>query len=136
MKIAGYSGKSLIEKLGLKDGSRSFFINPPKGFFELLGKIPNGVKIRQKLSGEIDFIHFFTRDKKEFEKKLPSLIKHLSKNGMLWISWPKMSSGISSDLTENIIRNISLENGLVDVKVCAIDENWSGLKLVFRLKDR
>ena len=111
-------------------------MNQPGHYFDLLGKIPESISIKKKLSGEIDFIHFFTKNKKEYLTNLPKLQKHLNKNGMLWISWPKKASKIPTDLNEDIIRNIALTNGLVDVKVCAIDENWSGLKLVYRLKDR
>ena len=133
---AGYSGKPLIVKLGIKEGFTIFVINPPVNYYEMLGKLPPAVSIKKNLSSETDFIHFFTENKKEYLSKLASLKKNLSKSGMLWISWPKRSSKITTDLNENIIRDIALKNGLVDVKVCAIDDIWSGLKLVYRLKDR
>jgi hypothetical protein len=133
---AGYSGKPLLLKLGLKEGSGFLCINPPSNYFKLLGKFPSKVRILQKLGGEIDLIHYFTKSSFELRKELPVLKKHLSKSGMLWISWPKKSSRIETDLNEDIIRNFALSGGLVDVKVCAIDEVWSGLKLVYRLKDR
>ena len=133
---AGYSGKPLIIKLGIKPGFTICLINPPDNYFRILGELPKRVNIKKKLSGESDFIHFFTGNKKQYISKIPTLKKHFAKNGMLWISWPKKSSKIPTDLNENIIRACALENGLVDVKVCAIDKNWSGLKLVYRLKDR
>ncbi len=111
-------------------------MNQPEHYFDLLEKIPNSISIKEKLRGEIDFIHFFTKNKKDCLAILPKLKKHLSKNGMLWISWPKKASKIPTDINEDIIRSIALSCGLVDVKVCAIDESWSGLKLVYRLKDR
>ena len=133
---SGYSGKPLIVKLGLKPGFTVFILNQPENYFEILGELPEGISVKKKSSAEIDFIHFFTKDQKEYTAKLLSLKKNLAKNGMLWISWPKKTSSITTDLNENIIRDIALENGLVDVKVCAVDDNWSGLKLVYRLKDR
>lgn len=133
---AGYSGKPLIAKLGIKPGFAVFILNQPENYFNILGSLPAEINIKNKLTGDIDFIHFFTQSKKEYSAKLLSLKKHLSKNGMLWISWPKKSSDVQTDLNENIIRDMALKNGLVDVKVCAVDDNWSGLKLVYRLKDR
>ncbi len=133
---AGYSGKPLIVKLGIKEGFTICVINQPENYFEILGGLPPGVKIVKKLSGILDFIHIFIESKKEYELKFFSVKKYLTKNGMIWISWPKKSSKIPTDLNENIIRDFALENGLVDVKVCAVDDNWSGLKLVYRVKDR
>jgi hypothetical protein len=135
-KISGYSGTPLVKKLGIKEGCNCAVNNAPEGFFDLLGELPSAVTISNKLSGHFDYIHFFTLNKNELTKKFPLLKKALNKNGMLWISWLKRSSKLQSDLTEDIIRNIALKNGLVDIKVCAIDDLWSGLKLVYRLKDR
>lgn len=135
-KTDGYSGKSLIEKLGLKEGSGFLHINSPEGYLKLLAPLPKNLRLHKKPEGEIDFIHFFTASEAELTAQLPLLKKHLAKNGMLWISWPKKSSKMTSDLTENKIRAAALNEGLVDVKVCAFDQTWSGLKLVYRLKDR
>ena len=120
----------------MKEGSDLFFINTPKNYLDLLGALPSTSKVLKKPAGEIDFIHFFTKSHKELLNELPKLKKHLKKDGMMWISWPKKSSKVKTDITEDLIRNAALDIGLVDVKVCAIDEIWSGLKLVYRLKDR
>ena len=136
LTASGYSGKPLIVKLGIKEGFTIFAMNQPENYFDILGELPGEVSVKSRLSGEMDFIHFFTKDKKELSSNLLNLKKHLNKNGMLWVSWPKKSSKIPTDITEDTIREIALPKGLVDIKVCAIDENWSGLKLVYRLKDR
>jgi hypothetical protein len=102
----------------------------------LLGKLPSETIILKKQTKETDFIHFFTTQKSELEQTFSFLKNLLSKNGMLWISWPKRISGVNSDLGENIVREIGLKHGLVDIKVCAVDETWSALKFVFRIKDR
>lgn len=133
---AGYSGTPLIKKLGIKEESIVIIINPPNGYTEYLGELPPGAALKNKLNGKFDFIHYFTKSRADFEKKYPALKKALNKDGQLWVSWPKKSSKVTTDLTEDVIRNYALKNGLVDVKVCAIDETWSGLKLVYRLKDR
>lgn len=134
--MAGYSQRPLVEKLGLKEGYKVLFLNPPAGYEDTLGKLPgNAVRVR-KLKGPLDFIHFFTKKKLELEAKFSTMIKELTPNGMIWISWPKGSSKVETDLNDNKVREIGLKNGMVDVKVCAVDEVWSGLKFVFRLKDR
>lgn len=136
MEQAGYSKRPLRDKLGIKAGQRISIINPPEGFGELLGELPEGVELRVELEGTLDFIHFFTTQRDELAEKFPALKAALAQNGMLWISWPKGASKIPTDLNENTIRNLGLNAGLVDVKVAAIDQNWSGLKFVYRLKDR
>ena len=134
--MAGYSGTPLLKKLGLKPGSRVYVYQAPKDYFSWLSPLPEGVKIMDKLSGAMDFVHLFVRDRKAFEKEFARARKVLTDDGMLWVSWPKKSSKVDTDLDENIIRDYGLEQGLVDVKVCAVDEVWSGLKFVVRLKDR
>lgn len=133
---AGYSKKSLVEKLGIKSGYKIIIINTPGNYYKELGKLPKDVIEVKNLSNNIDFIHFFTKTKKELENTFPKLKKSIAQNGMIWISWLKTSSIIQTDLNENKVREIGLKNGLVDVKVCAVNENWSGLKFVYRLKDR
>jgi hypothetical protein len=133
--MAGYSGKSLIEKLGLKEGQKVLFLQTPPDYQKTLGEVPP-ITFAQKLERELDFIHLFTKDRKELKKVFPQLKEHLADNGMIWISWPKKASKIPTDLDENGIREIGLSTGLVDVKVCAVDDIWSGLKFVIRLKDR
>ena len=133
---AGYSKKSLVEKLGIKEGFAISIIGAPKNYAATLGKLPSSVKRSKKLEGPLDFLQFFCSRSSRLEDSFPALKEALSPNGMLWVSWPKASSGVPTDLTENVVRDVGLRNGLVDVKVCAVDEIWSGLKFVFRLKDR
>jgi hypothetical protein len=133
---AFYSKRSLVEKLGIKDGFAISIIGAPKDYAVTLGKLPSVVKQSKKLKGPLDFLQFFCSRRSRLEANFPSLKEALSPSGMLWVSWPKVSSAVPTDLTENVVREIGLRNGLVDVKVCAVDEIWSGLKFVFRLKDR
>jgi len=138
MPGAGYSETPLIKKLGLKPGERSCFLNAPEGFPKTLGALPMGIQLIQRLpkTRSLDFIHFFTKDRNKLEKIFPQLKAALNFDGTLWVSWPKGSSKVTTDLNENIVREVGLDNGLVDVKVAAIDETWSGLKFVYRVEDR
>lgn len=134
--MAGYSGTPLQKKLGIKPGMRMFILQSPPNYFEWISPLPPDVTIDKKLNKETPFIHLFSTERKLFEKEFVRLMKCLSKDGMLWVSWPKKSSKVSTDLDENIIREFGLKEGLVDVKVCAVDDVWSALKFVFRLQDR
>lgn len=134
--MAGYSGTPLQKKLGIKGGLSVFILQPPDSYFDWISPLPPDVKIKSKLVGEVDFIHLFVREQKIFSKEFIRCKKQLRKDGMMWISWPKKASNVPTDLDENIIRDFGLKNGLVDVKVCAVDEVWSGLKFMFRIKDR
>jgi hypothetical protein len=135
--MAGYSGTPLPKKLGFKAGFRAGFVNAPAGFQKELGEMPEDVKIsEQKLTAPLDLILFFVDSQRDLKREFPKLAKKLKANGMLWIAWPKRSSGVASDLSENSVRDIGLAAGLVDVKVCAINDVWSGLKFVYRLADR
>jgi hypothetical protein len=134
--MAGYSGTPLVKKLGIKPGFELYVLNPPEDYLELLHPLPPDIRVRSKLTSDMDFIHIFVSDQKACRLAFTKTKKFLKSNGMLWVSWPKKSSGVSSDLNENIIRDFGLAEGLVDVKVCAVDEVWSGLKFVIRLKDR
>ncbi|HXG35828.1 MAG TPA: DUF3052 family protein [Dehalococcoidia bacterium] len=129
----GYSGTPLVKKLGLKPGMRTLFRNQPQSYLETLGYSEQANDIP---SGGYDFAQVFVTDRARLAEELPELKERLSKDGMIWVSWPKKSSKLPSDLTEDVIREIALAQGLVDVKVCAVDETWSGLKLVYRRKDR
>ena len=133
---AGYSKRSLSQKLGLKPGFRLMILNPPPGYEATLGPLPAEVTVATELTGPLDFIHFFTKHQAELEAHFPSLKQALAKDGMLWISWPKKAAKVPPDLDENIIREIGLTHGLVDVKVAAVDQVWSGLKFVYRVRDR
>jgi len=134
--MAGYSGTPLVQKIGIKPGHRLVLRNHPASFLRDLGKLPEGVVTTDRLAGEADVVVFFTDKRVALEKDFPALAGKLRSNGMLWIAWPKRASGKPTDLDENMVRDTGLGFGLVDVKVCAIDETWSGLKFVIRLKDR
>jgi hypothetical protein len=130
---AGYSGTPLPQKLGLAklgDDAAIEFINAPQDVLKELG-----VKAR-KANGALDFAMVFVKSSTELKQRFPGLAKSLAPAGMLWVAWPKKSSGIASDLSEDVVRNVGLKNGVVDVKVCAVTEIWSGLKFVIRLKNR
>lgn len=141
MAQAGYSGTPLIKKLGVKDGQSALLVAVPDTILPLnnfqnwahlkVAKTPRGIS-----GGPFDYIHFFTANKEALIAALPNLKKQLEQNGLVWISWPKKSSGVASTVSENDIRHHALKTGLVDVKVCAVDEIWSGLKLVIPVKDR
>jgi len=133
--MAGYSGTPLIKKLGIKPGLKVVFVNAPAGFVDTLD-LPKDVIVRRAAGTELDFVLLFVKSQKELKQKFSLLAAKLTPAGMLWVSWPKKTSGVQSDLNENIVRDIGLAGGLVDVKVCAVDDTWSGLKFVFRLKDR
>ena len=134
--MAGYSGTPLVKKLGIKEGFSMLIINEPSNYSELLGTIPIGSKPVKENSKDIDFIHFFIKKSDELLKRLPKLMKQLKQDGMIWVSWYKKSAGMETDVTENLIRDFALRLGLVDVKVCAVDDQWSGLKLVIRKENR
>jgi hypothetical protein len=134
--MAGYSHRSLVDKLGIKPGMRIAILNAPRGYRSLLGKLPAGVTVVPAVRGILGLIHFFTPNRVVIEKQIPALLRSLAPNGALWVSWPKKTSGVATDVTEDVVREVALPTGLVDVKVAAIDEVWSGLKLVRRLKNR
>jgi hypothetical protein len=134
--MAGYSGTPLVQKLGIKPDARVHFASAPADFAETLGPLPAGVERVGGAAKGLDFAVLFVTDKAALTKQFSKLAGRLQKAGMLWIGWPKKASGVPTDLTENVVRDIGLAAGLVDVKVCAIDDTWSGLKFVYRLKDR
>jgi bifunctional DNA-binding transcriptional regulator/antitoxin component of YhaV-PrlF toxin-antitoxin module len=135
MKTAGYSGTPLHKKLGLKPGQRVWFSGAPRGYQAEIQKA-GSFEVEKTLGAEMDFLHLFAGDLSSLKRDLPKLRDAMKRTGILWISWPKKSSGVATDLDENLVRDIGLKSGLVDVKVCAVDETWSGLKFVYRLKDR
>ena len=136
MAPAGYSGTPLAKKLGIKPGHAIALPSAPEGFEALLGELPDGVRIAARLTAPLDVIVFFTRRRAELERRLPALRRAMDPAAGLWIAWPKGSSGVETDLTGNVTREVGLAAGLVDNKVCAIDETWSGLRFVIRLADR
>jgi len=133
---AGYSGTPLARKLGIKAGFKMRVIDPPPNYWDLLETLPDDVSIDEPDEGRFDFIHVFVTDRARLEGQLGELRAHIAPAGMIWVSWPKKSSQMATDLSEPIIRDLALRSGLVDVKVCAVDAIWSGLKLVIRLRDR
>jgi len=134
--MPGYSGTPLPKKLGIKDGFRIALINMPSDVRTELRDALAPCRITTDLTGPLDFIHLFTKSRTEMEREMKRAGKALTPAGMLWVSWPKKSSGVATELTENIIRDTGLALGLVDVKVCAVTEVWSGLKFVIPLKNR
>jgi hypothetical protein len=136
--MAGYSGTPLAQKLGLKPGARLGLVKPPADFGTTLGELPAGVAPRTVAAGksQFDVIVCFAPTMVEVARRLPALKERLDSAGGLWMAWPKKSSGVATDVSENAVRAIGLATGLVDNKVCAIDDVWSGLRFVFRLVDR
>ena len=136
MKPSGYSGTSLAKKLGIKPDFKCRLIDQPEYYFDLFTDMPDGVSFLNDKRAKKNFIHFFIRSAKELEEQIISLRSEIEPDGMIWVSWPKKAAKIETDVTENEVRELALTNGLVEVKVCAVDEIWSGLKLVIRVKDR
>jgi hypothetical protein len=134
--MAGYSGTPLAKKLGIKANFKLGLYNQPDYYFTLFSDLPDGVKVVKDEITKKDFIHYFTKEEKELKRDINKLRNSIVSNGMIWVSWPKKASKIPCNITEDAVRSIALKNGLVDIKVCAVDETWSGLKLVIPLKDR
>ena len=133
----GYSGTPLPRKLGIKAGQRIAFLDAPPEFAVALGELEPGTSApRTTLRGPLDLIVAFFLERRRLERRLPRLIAALDPAGALWIAWPKRASGVATDVTETVVRDLGLAAGVVDVKVCAIDATWSGLKLVIRVQDR
>ncbi len=136
MATAGYSGTPLAKKLGIKDGLHIKLINAPDHYLSLFTDLPPNLRFDDAGDCAIDFIHFFSKSAPEYKALLPKLKEQIKSNGMIWISWPKKASKVPTDINEDIIRNYAIEIGLVDIKVCAVDETWSALKLVVPVQDR
>jgi len=134
--VAGYSGTPLARKLGLKPGLTAFFHDAPPAVLRELKAALADVTLVRSLQPELDFILGFASSKSALTRNFAAWKKHLAKSGGLWVSWPKRTSGIETDLTDQVVRAVGLKAALVDVKVCAIDEQWSGLKFVYRKSDR
>jgi len=134
--MAGYSSTPLPKKLGIKENSRLAFVNAPAGFQDYLGRLPASAEVVKRLTKPLDLVLFFVTTERVLAKEFAKLADKLATNGMIWIAWPKKSSGVTTDLSFERVQRIGLDAGLVDVKICAIDETWSGLKFVFRLRDR
>src|SRR5262249_3181096 len=130
-EMAGYSGTPLPKKLGIKDGSRIALVNAPDNFESELGELPANVEFLNRSPKSLDIILFFVLTERSLARDFAKLAAKLVPNGMIWIAWPKKSSGVTTDLTFDTVQRIGLDAGLVDVKICAIDETWSGLKFVY-----
>ena len=130
MKTAVYSGTPLAKKLGIKENFTIKLVNAPDYYFDLFTDFPKEVNVAAPGKSDIDFIHYFSTNKARLTKDIPALRKQLASNGMIWVSWYKKSAKIPTDVNEDDIRNYALQNGLVDIKVCAVSDIWSGLKLV------
>lgn len=132
MKTAGYSGTPLAKKLGIKEGSRLYLRNAPEEYPGWVDPIPDNVTILSRRTGRIDLAHIFVSKRSDLSKQLQELMDPIRPDGMIWVSWHKKASKIPTEITEDVVREIALPMGLVDVKVCAVSEIWSGLKLVIR----
>lgn len=128
--MAGTSGKPVVEKLGIKPGFCIFTAGNPAAYHSIVGRLPADVTIAKRLKAPLDMVHVFAKEAAGLSDKLRRYRAAIAPDGMVWVSWPKKSSGIASDLSDVVVRDIALPLGLVDTKVCAIDENWSGLKFV------
>lgn len=133
--MAGYSETPLVKKLGIKAGFNIAFINAPVDFFDQL-TLPQDVKVNSRSKKPLDSVLLFVRSEKDLKKQFAEYAQRLLPAGMIWVAWPKKSSGVTTDLSFNNVQTIGLAAGLVDVKICAVSDVWSGLKFVFRLKDR
>ncbi|MCB0699730.1 MAG: DUF3052 family protein [Chitinophagales bacterium] len=133
---SGYSGTLLAKKLGIKAGHVIRLINEPAHYFELFDDFPLEVTVTDTVKRPKNLIHMFTKEEKELKMLLPKLKKEILSDGCIWVSWPKKASKVPTDVTEDVVRDLALSIGLVDVKVCAVDAIWSGLKLVIPVKDR
>ena len=126
--MAGYSGRSVVQKLGIKPGFRIFVDGAPASYDDVIGPLPADVMLAPRLKAPLDMAHVFATQAAALRKKLPACREAIAPDGMVWVSWPKKSSGVATDVTENVVRDTALSLGLVDIKVCAVDAIWSGLK--------
>ena len=133
---AGYSGTPLIRKLGIKEEQRLAFLNAPDDFATTLGELPESAELRASARGKLDVIVLFVTRRAELGRRIEALGRSIHPDGGLWVAWPKRSSGVETDMTEDVVRELALPLGLVDNKVCAIDETWSGLRVVWRKERR
>jgi hypothetical protein len=134
--MAGYSGTPLLKKLGVKEGCRIALADPPESFLKELAALPQGATVVCRPSSPVDLIVLFVKSERKLEEKFQPYARKLKPNGMIWVAWPKKSSGVVTDLAFENVQKTGLAAGLVDVKICAIDDTWSGLKFVYRLRDR
>lgn len=136
MAMAGYSGTPLAKKLGIKAGTKLYASNAPDNYLVLLHPLPDDVAILARATADLDLVHVFTRERSQLVSALRGYRRKIKDNGAIWVSWPKKASRVPTDITEDVVREVALPLGLVDVKVCAVDDVWSGLKLVIRKERR
>ena len=134
--MAGYSNKNLIDKLGVRDGMKAIVMRAPKGYLDELPALEERARVSTRLAGRFDFIQYFATSVEQLGAVMTNLALHLEPNGMLWVTWAKRTSPLHTGLTDSIVRELGLKAGLVDVKVAAVTDDWSGLKFVYRLSDR
>ena len=134
--MVGYSGTPLTAKLGIKEGSRLALLGAPKGFDRVLAPLPDGVRVLRRLGPGLDVAVLFVTSRRELERRFPAVARSITPAGGFWVAWPKRASKVPTDLTENVLREVGLPRGLVDNKVCAVDEVWSGLRFVWRKENR
>jgi Protein of unknown function (DUF3052) len=134
--MAGYSGKPVVQKLGIQPGFCIFAIGAPAAYADIVGKLPARVTVVTRLGAAVDMVHLFVTEAASLADKLRLSREAIEPDGMIWVSWPKQSSRVATDLTDNVVRETALPLGLVDIKVCAIDETWSGLKFVIPKAER
>lgn len=134
--MAAYSGTPLATKLGIKEGCRLWAKNPPRDYLKWLAPLPPEVTILSRAGKNLDLAHIFVKSRGELRAGLHSTMASIKQVGAIWVSWPKKAAKIPTDITEDVIRELALPLGLVDIKVCAVDETWSGLKLVIRKENR
>ena len=130
--MAGYSGTPLAKKLGIKEQTSVVAVDAPNGYRRLLEPLPAAGRFSSKIDVTTDIVHVFSTEKSELSRELVSYRKKLGPNAAIWVSWPKKSAKVPTDITEDVVRELALPLGFVDIKVCAVDEVWSGLKLVVR----
>ena len=130
--MAGYSATPLIKKLGLQSGMKLYLVNAPADYYEWIAPVPENINIVSRMTAGLDMVHVFSTDAAQLMKVLQQTRNRLKPDGMIWVSWPKKAAKVATDITEDTIRTIALPMGLVDIKVCAVTEVWSGLKLVIR----
>jgi hypothetical protein len=134
--MVGYSGTPLARKLGIEGGSKVALLGAPEGFDDELVPLPNGVRVLRRLGPDLDVAVLFVTERRELERRFPAVAKAVFPAGGFWVAWPKRASKVPTDLTEDVLREVGLPQGLVDNKVCAVTEVWSGLRFVWRKENR
>jgi len=130
--MAGYSGTPLAKKLGIKANARVLTKNAPADYLGWLSPLPDGALVSSRVKGSVEIVHLFVTKRSDLDRQLGDTLERIAPDGMVWVSWPKKAAKVATDITEDTVRDVALPLGLVDIKVCAVSEVWSGLKLVIR----